>query len=300
MVLSIGIDCNGEDWRASLLENGRTLELRPLNDVRSALEYVRHICSFYPEPVIVVSARNDGYPTHLTATANAPVSNGTLPHNHGENKVHDFLLALESVYFNTYYLPSIRQLTSVPLYRKQYRLDMGSSGDLCAVTTLTFRMRKQEASWQEMRFFYLTADCHSRSILVVEDGRIVDGVGETSAGFSALQHGATDHVDWQGLLKSEAIAEQAYWESLTQDLAGLMAIHHLEDIVVNGQRKDNVIEWLNDRYQCYLFPRSDDEQPGYEVAIGAAIIAEGLYHPGLAIEVVERLQVSPIKLGMLE
>ncbi len=57
MVLNIGIDCNGEDWRASLLENGRTLELRPLNDVRAALEYVRHICSFYPEPVIAVSAR---------------------------------------------------------------------------------------------------------------------------------------------------------------------------------------------------------------------------------------------------
>jgi predicted butyrate kinase (DUF1464 family) len=273
MVVSIGIDCNKEDWRACLLENGRTLELRPLHDVHSALEYINQRCILYPEPIIAVSASCAGHQTH------------------------DFLQTLEAVHFNTYKIPPINQVASVPRYRTQHGLDMGSSSMLCAVATLAFRMRKQEAAWQEMRFLYLEAGYLSRSIVVVEDGRIVNGIGETPAGYYACQHDENGLCEREDRSADETMAEQAYWERLTEDLAGLLAIHHLEDIVVTGQRKDDVVERLEDRYQFYLFPHAEYEQQEFDAAIGAAIIAEGLYHPGRAAEVVERLQIPALKPG---
>jgi predicted butyrate kinase (DUF1464 family) len=244
-----------------------------LLDVRSALEYINQRCILYPEPIIAVSASCAGHQTH------------------------DFLQALEAVHFNTYKIPPINQLASIPRYRKQYGLDKGSSSTLCAVAALAFRMRKQEAIWQEMRFLYLEAGYLSRNIVVVEDGCIVDGIGETPAGYDFCQHDENGLSDRQDHSADEAMAEQAYWERLTEDLAGLLAIHHLEDIVVVGQRKDDVVERLEDRYQFYLFPHAEYERQEFDAAIGAAIIAEGLYHPGRAAEVVERLQIPVIKPG---
>jgi len=142
---------------------------------------------------------------------------------------------------------------------------------------------------------YLDVEHNSRSIIVVEDGRIVNGLGENAGTYHAYgvgQQEGIDSGDGSDTMEDEVIAEQAFWEGLTQDLAGLMAIHHLEDIVVTGQRKDAAIERLEDTYQFYCFPHHTYEQEGFEAAIGAAIIAEGLYYPGLAAEIVERLQLS--------
>ena len=193
-----------------------------------------------------------------------------------------------------YRLPPVNQLPDIPVFRRQHRRDMGGSDTLCATALLLYRMRMQEAIWSEMRFLYIDTDFGARSIVVVEDGRIVNGIGETSGtyGSQTTTPERKEPANWSDHLEQEALAEQAFWEGLTQDLAGLMAIHHLEDIVVTGQLKEAVIEKLEDRYQFYLFPYKGHEQVGFEAAIGAAIIAEGFYRPGLAAEVVERLQIT--------
>jgi len=73
-----------------------------------------------------------------------------------------------------------------------------------------------------------------------------------------------------------------------------MAVHHLEDIIVRGPRKDAFIERFSDTYQVYHYPQGEPDAEGYEAAIGAGIIAEGLRYPGLAAEVVERLQICSL------
>jgi len=292
MALSIGIDYGKENWKTCLVENGRVLELQPFNDAASTLEYLKQTCAFYPEPIVAISLGMGTVITSLNTLSNQQLFELSSYHDSSRaSDLNQFLIAIGSVNLNSYTLPAVRYLPSIPAHRKRSRLDMGSSGMLCAITTLLYRMRKQEAIWQEMRFIYLDVDNSSRSIVVVEDGRIVNGLGENAGAYT---YGAGQQQSGQGLdaREDEAIAEQAFWEGLTQDLAGLMAIHHLEDIVVTGQRKDAVIDWLEDRYQFYHFPHHDYEQEGFESAIGAAIIAEGFYYPGLAAEIVERLQLS--------
>jgi predicted butyrate kinase (DUF1464 family) len=161
-----------------------------------------------------------------------------------------------------------------------------------------------------MRFLCVKVDQDTKSILVVEDGRIVNGIGDIPGGMRALLHGVPGYVDGSFLNADDGrefneqelehrggatyvlrASEQAFWEGLTQELAGLMAIHHLEDVVVTGENKAALIERFADSYQVYLFPYSELDVEGYESALGAAVIAEGLYSPGLTSEVVVRLQV---------
>src|SRR5947209_5477078 len=146
-----------------------------------------------------------------------------------------------------------------------------------------------------MSIIYLEVDDNARSIVVVKDGQVVDGLSKNMP-LELLDQGDGEQAD------DVQMIEDAFWEGLTQDLAGLMAIHHFEDIVVMdrrvssesmpGSRKDDVIERLNDTYQFYHFPHGESEPDGFEPAIGAAIIAEGLYGPGLATEIVNRLQIK--------
>jgi len=296
MVLSIGIDYGKENWKTCLMENGRTLELRAFNDAPSTSAYLKHTCAFYPEPIVAISLGMGTLITPLNTLSDQQLlALSSYRDSQRANDTNQLLIAIGSVNLNSYTLPGVRHLPSVPAHRKRHRLDMGSSDMLCAVATLLYHMRKQEAIWQEMRFMYVDVEHNSRSIIVVEDGRIVNGLGESAGTYHAYgvgQQEGIDSGDGSDTIEDEAIAEQAFWEGLTQDLAGLMAIHHLEDIVVTGQRKDAVIERLEGTYQFYCFPHHIYEQEGFEAAIGAAIIAEGLYYPGLAAEIVERLQLS--------
>jgi len=84
---------------------------------------------------------------------------------------------------------------------------------------------------------------------------------------------------------------EAFWEGLTQELAGLIAIHHIEDIVVLGKESASLIERLADIYHVYLFPHAHTEREGYEAALGAALLAEGLEQDSSARDVVNRLQI---------
>jgi predicted butyrate kinase (DUF1464 family) len=281
MALSIGIDYKVGNWRTCLTENGQTLELSTFTDARSAYSYVERICAYYPEPIIGLSSQSGTSFVSLSAQIQHAI-NGE--EETAQKDLQDFLRATNAINLKGYNLPAIKYLPSVPHYRRLKQRHMGTSDRLCSVATLLYRMRQQEATWPEMRFLYLEVGPTSHSITVIKDGCIVDGIGEISP-----------------INDEEAVdVEQAFWECLVQDLAGLMAIHHFEDVVImdrvssNGEQKQRslVVEQLGDNYQLYMFPHRESEPEGFEAAIGASILAEGLYHPGLAAEVTEHLLSS--------
>src|SRR6266516_4221197 len=263
MTFSIGIDYKVGNWRTCLTENGQTLELSTFTDARSVYSYVEGICAYYPEPIIGLSSPLGTSFVSLSDAAQIQrQTNGEEETT--QNDLQDFRRATNAINLKSYSLPAIKYLPSVPRYRRLKKSHMGSSDRLCSVATLLYRMRQQEATWPEMRFLYL-------EVAPINDEEV-------------------DTVD----------VEQAFWEGLTQDLAGLMAIHHFEDVVIvdcvssNGEQKQrsSVIEQLGDNYQFYMFPRRESEPEGFETAIGASILAEGLYYPGLAAEVTEHLLSS--------
>ena len=282
MAMSIGIDYKAGKWKTCFTENGHVIELCTFGDSDAILDYIENICSLYPEPIIALSSTLETTLCSLQALAVKQEEEVSTP---DMADVQKFLITISSFSTKNFHLPALKNLKSIPRYRKRKRKDLGDADKLCSVATLLYRMREQEAAWSEMRFLYLEVGEDDRSIVVIKDGRIVDGLT------------VSVEMDEDG---DEEEREQAYWEGLAEDVAGLMAIHHFEDIVVIDRRsslqdkldKSTVVDRLGDTYQLYLFPHDESEPEGFETAVGAALVAEGLFRPGPAAEVVERLQIK--------
>jgi hypothetical protein len=291
MTLSIGVEYSQGHWKTCLTENGQPIEFQNLYNGEAAFTYIEQTCAFYPEPIIALSSPFGLAFCPLNTLTKAHAQQmfvADAPHN-GKLETHQwqkFLLDIGSINLKSYNLPAIKLLESVPRHRKLYRGDMGNANLFCTIAVLLYRMRQREAAWSEMRFLYLELGLNSRSIVVIKDGRIIDALGETTIIDQATSAG-----------EEEEIIKQAFWEKLTQDVAGLMALHHMEDIVVMDRRSTGLpynkleaeIDNLGENYQFYIFPQNPSEPVGFETAIGASLLAEGLYRPGLAAEVTERL-----------
>lgn len=319
MTLSIGIAFDKDNWKSCIMENGQTVELCSFDDSAAVLAYVERSCAYYPELTIVVSLGFESPFTPLHTITSLPMDK--LHVEHSVIGIDNFLVALRAIDLNSYCVPSVKYLPGVPIHRKLIRPDLGASNSLCTVAALLYGLRKREAIWAEIRLLCVEVGQRMKSVLVVEDGRIVNGIGAILGGtdlrsraqmndvanyanmpipedYVATKRELLEHTVGQG--NSHQVFDRAYWEGMAQELAGLIAIHHFEDIVVIGEYKEAFVERFADSYQVYLSPYHGLDEESYESALGAAIIAEGLYRPGLAAEVVERLQIREASYTSLE
>ncbi len=272
MSVSLGVSCGRQHWQTCLMEKGHVLELNSFVDPGAARTCLEHTCVLYPEPNIVVAAAINTPFTRLVDLSHECFERVVS----GNDALQDFLIAIGYSNVASYVAPSVKFLSSVPLHRKLMREDLGTSDKLCAFAALLLQLRTSEATWPEMNFMFLEVDNDDWSVLIAEDGRVVNGM--TSGVKTGKQF--------------EEASKRAYWEGLNQELAGLMAIHHFDEIVVMGRLIDAFIERFADSYQVYLFPYAQAEFQGFEAALGAATVAEGLYGHGIAAEIVGQLQIS--------
>jgi len=292
MSLSIGIDCSAAHWKTCLREHGQNLHVCSFVDFTAALPYLEGVCALFPEPTIALPfGRGTTSLSRLSALTDQQLHAITSPLNKQQPQadLQQILIAIKALSLDSYCLPSIKHLPSVPMHRKLNPIDLGTPDSLCIVATLMYRLCERQTAWSEMNFLCVVVGYNSKSIVVVENGHIVNGIDQdhlSDPGYAEAT--AKSFVDDTGTRRA---TKEAFWEELIRDLAGLMAIHHLEDIIVLGKYKDAFVERFADTYQVYFFPHGEPGTEGYEIAIGAAIIAEGLRHPGLAAEVVQRLQI---------
>lgn len=280
MALSIGVVRRGKVWKVCMMEYGQLVEQDAFEDTVNILGYLTQTCARYPELTLAVSlacetpflALSDTTVQQWQSLLAFPFNDWTIP------EACEFLLAIKEMNLHSYLLPSMRYLPAIPLYRKLMTHLMGNSNHVCVVAALLSRLREREASWPEMHLFCVQVNREYKSIQALENGCIVH---------SMTAQLPTDAQD--GPMQAEY--ERALWEGLTQDIAGLMAVHHIEDIVALGDYQEAFIEHFGENYQVYLFPYSEADTPGFECALGAAVLADGLFLTGKAREIVERLSI---------
>ena len=280
MALSIGVVRHGNAWKTCMVEQGQFVEQHAFEDAAKTLAYLEHTCARYPELTLAISLACE---TPFLALSDATVRQWesllTFPFNDWTiSEASEFLIAIKRVNLHSYLVPSMRYLPAIPLHRKIARPLPGSSNDVCVVAALLSRLREREATWPEMQLFCVQVNRQFQSIQALEDGCIVNSVAKE----------IVSHAD--DALMQEAY-ERALWEGLTQDIAGLMAVHHVEDVVVLGDYQDAFIDHFAESHSVYLFPSGEADVPGFESALGAAVLAEGLFLPGKAGEIVERLSI---------
>lgn len=287
MTISLGIDHSISHWRVCLMEDGRVLECVSFEDDSSILGYVEQTCALYPEPIITLSADLHVPLSPLNMLVEDMLQSNDRKNAYGANFT-ALLLELNMLNFRNYVLPDIKYLESIPAHRKLYRGALGDPARLCRIATLLYRLRLQDTVWTNMCFLYLEVGCYSSSLTVVKDGSIIDAVGT-----KALQ--VADGVSASDETRPGIVS--AFLEMLAQDLAGLLALHHYEDVVLAfddvvsscESLKNALIKRFGDLFQLYLYPAGESAPVLFDAAIGAAILAEGLSRPGLAAEVVEKL-----------
>lgn len=280
MALSLGVVRYGNSWHTFMMEQEQPVEFYTFENTANTMSYLAQTCARYPELTLAVSlggdapflTLNDSTPRQWEALLAFPLNDWTV------SEACKILIAIKEMNLHSYLLPSLRYLPGIPLHRRVSSRFLGSSNDVCVVAALLSRLREREAAWSEMQFLCAQVNRQCKSIQVLENGCIVNGVA------------APLPFDWQED-RMGAEYERALWEGLTQDIAGLMAIHHIEDIVVSGDFQEKFIEHFAENYQVYLFPSSEADAPAFEGAAGAAVLAAGLFLPGKAREIVDQLSI---------
>ncbi|HEY6541899.1 MAG TPA: DUF1464 family protein, partial [Ktedonobacteraceae bacterium] len=253
MALSMGVVRHGNSWQTYIMEQEQLVEQYIFENTAKTLSYLAHTCARYPELTLAVSldgdlpflTLSDSTPRHWETLLAFPLNDWTV------SEACAFLITIKEMNLHSYLLPSMRYLPGIPLHRKVSSRFLGSSNDLCVVAALLSRLREREATWPEMQFLCVQVNRQRKSIQVLENGCIVNGMA------AALP------FDWQEE-RMQAEYERTLWEGLTQDIAGLMAIHHIEDIVASGDFQEEFIEHFAENYQVYLFPSSEADTPGFE------------------------------------
>lgn len=280
MALSIGVVRHGNAWKTCMTEQGQIVEQHAFENTMQTLSYLTHTCASYPELTLAVSlacetpflALSDSTEQQWEDLLTFPFNDWTIA------EARELLIAIKEITLHSYLIPSMRYLPAIPLYRRLSPRSSGTSNDVCIVAALLFRLREREAAWPEMQLFCVQANRHFKSIQALEDGYIVNSIA------TEVPSDVPDE-------RMRAEYERALWEGLMQDIAGLIAVHHIEDIVTLGDYQEAFIEHFAENYQVYLFPSSEADIPGFECALGAAVLAEGLFQAGKAWEIVERLSI---------
>jgi len=300
MAISIGIDYAPGQWRVCNVEQGRPAECQICATAGEMQALVSQVCALYPEPTIVVSL-DVAAPFGPLSALTEPQMDQLAQRYHptpARTEVKAVLAALRSLSLRTYCAPSVEYLPTLPVYRRLLRPALGNANEVCTIVALLHHMREQDASWPEMNFFYVNAGESGTCVLVIKDGQIVNGIGQVQgSALPAAYHYLATVESVEDVEEAKAhpdfrqAQDEAFWEGLRQDLAGLLAIHQIEDVVLLGQKSPALVERLADLYQVYLFPYAGAEVAGYEAVLGAALLADGLEQEGCAAEVVNHLQI---------
>ncbi|HEY0756553.1 MAG TPA: DUF1464 family protein [Ktedonobacteraceae bacterium] len=300
MAVSLGLDYMPGQWRICRTERGQPEEYVLFESADEVLAGLRQFCMQYPEPTVVVSLDAITPFASLASLSDERLERLALLY-HPTRTCQEATAALRLVRglsLHSSCAPSVEYLPTVSPHRLLLRPALGSAREVCAVVALLHHMREQGATWEEMNFFCVNANEQGTSVLVIVNGQIVNGIktlqGSTLSAASerlASLEGAREVAAEERHAALQPLLLEAFWEGLTQELAGLLAIHHLEDIVVFGKQSEQLIERLADTYQIYLFPQVDPKGSGYEAALGAALLGEGLEQAGSSANVIEHLRI---------
>ncbi len=288
---SLGVDYGTGSWKAALLQEGCAPGLRGFTSSEDVRAFITEIEGRYPGLPIVLPS-GFGIPLKRVQELDERdlfeiALRREAPSERGLSR---FLLTLRSSHLNAYCIPAVKLLPSVPIHRKVNRADMGTSDKLCAAVFFISQLHGQGARFEDLHFVVLEVGEAFRAILAVRGGKIVDGLGGTAGGIGPQCRGSIDGelaylYDWNakeliyhgGARDIDAryggYGHAAFWEGLEKDLLMFLSFHELKPIHVAGRRKVEVRDRLKHRFQIEIAAREDE---GYEAAIGAAILADGI------------------------
>ncbi len=289
-MLSLGIDYGTKSWKTALLDEEEVRDLRSFSTSSALLGYLDELF-FQKGGLPTVLPSGFGIPLKkLSQIDDEDIFEMTLrrerPQEAGLGK---FLVLLRDRGVEAYCIPAVKLLPTVPVHRKLNRIDLGTSDKLCSIVFVLATLARGGMSLPEMSFLVIEVGYAFKCLLVVLEGRVVDGQGGTSGFPGPRARGSLDgevaylhHFDKKGIYSGGYLdlkerfgpcGEMSFLEGVEKEMLMLMSFYGLDRILVTGRRKEYLLQKLGGRYPLEV-PGHDQE--GYEAALGAAMVANGL------------------------
>jgi predicted butyrate kinase (DUF1464 family) len=297
-MLSLGIDHDTTAWRAATWDEDRAAELRTFARPSELWDFVQELVTLHPAIPIVLPS-GFGIPvTRVAEIMDRDIGEMTLVLGRPiADELGTFLAEARRRSLRAFCIPAVKLLPSVPSHRKVNRLDLGTADALCAAAWALHCLQATGRPYEACNFLLLHTRIDARSLLVVLEGRIVDGIGATVGQGDSLPErlravlrsrpGGRSRParvnDIQS--RSAGCGDRGLWEATTKESLGLLDFHRLSEVIPTGVRRIECGQAVGARLPLVELPAQPD---GYEAALGAAVVAAGLTG-GPTASLVERL-----------
>ncbi len=111
--------------------------------------------------------------------------------------------------WNAYFIPGVKNFTSVPEYRKINILDMGTADKVCCCIACMWSLYKRGESYQSMNFIMLELGSWFSAAVAVLNGKIVNGVG----GSNLPGFGSIGNLDSELAYLMQPFGKKAFYKS---------------------------------------------------------------------------------------
>lgn len=289
-MLSLGMDYEAGRWKLAAWNEDRAADLLVFESEAGMWDSVEDALAAYPAAPIVLPSGFGVPVTRAGELLDRDIAEITLRREaHLTDPLGQFLAEARRRPLRAFCIPAVRSLPSIPLHRKLNRLDLGTADVVCAAAWAIHCLAREERAYTASSFLLLHLGAATRALIVIKEGRIVDGIGRSDEGMGTASRAAANGLRaslGRGVGRSRYAGEpeniearlrearsQALWERVEKESASLLAFHGLSQVIVTGPGHPRAIQVIGARLPLEPLPTQVD---GYEAALGAAIIAAGL------------------------
>lgn len=295
---SVGIDAGSFVWSAVKLENNLVIDTfrKETNFVKTnAKEFSLFLADFMQESISVIPSAFGSKITRLCDISENELMAILLKNDHSSTVgLYSVLCELKKYTLDAYFIPSVKMLSTVPRYKKVNKIDMGTSDKLCtAIYAMYEQSNRLHIDLHDTSFLLVEIGSCFTSLLFIDAGTIVDGVGGTSGPVGLSAKGAIDgelfsikeyskESIYRGGLRDildESIRNKSFLHSLQFHVAGIISTNKVpKEILVSFSDIDktllsNVTSMLSTFSKVTLLER---ERIASNAAYGAALIANDI------------------------
>lgn len=315
---SLGFDPGSSSWKIAVVDDRQVVSTEKVDTARISAEpdLIRGIVEAHIDGLEAIAAPS-GFGLPLTTIDRIDQNDVFLmtlkreePSMIGLGKA---VFVLKDIHDRTgvpcFVLPSVKHLGTVPRWRKINRIDLGTSDKLCAAAHALQRLSERHSTTYGGISFILSEVGHRfTSMICVKEGRIVDGIGGTCAGFGTMATGALDaelaylwsfpdksSIYSGGLvhvsrIPADGIAENLrrgsnpqldaaisrYAESFASDAIAIASRNEVDNVVLSSALDPVLTKILEGAARDIGLKVLTGINDGFSSSIGAAYLANGL------------------------
>jgi predicted butyrate kinase (DUF1464 family) len=299
-MLALGIAASRSGWAVALWDEERAARLSAMASTEALWPMLRELEEAHPLLPIVLPSGGGVPVTRAGELLDQDIAEmlGGLPTEMTE-RLGPCLVEARRRIPRAFCIPGVRLLPTVPLHRKLGRADLGSAEALCAGIWALHCLRQTGGANVAENLLLVLRGRAGRTLLVVQEGRIVDGVGEGQPGLHPTD-GAGPMRGRQASFRARdpltlreaenrlpGCDRLAQSEALCKEALGLAAAYRLSDVVLIGSHPAETASTLASRLVRHPLPEVAE---GYEAALGGALVAAGLTG-GSSAPLVNRLAI---------